>query len=606
MKLLILILFSLSIWAEDSSALSFENAPAAVKHEWRRLLHMSGEKSKVISKEFFLSQSRSPKDEWEASLKAIAANSQSAGFFDQPVACTFVARRKFFERLGLLAPQDYHCEDYQEWREGIDPQGVTLIFSSYYPNNPASHFGHTFLRLKKGRTQNDLLDYAISYSALVPEDEPEVLYALKGVFGGYKGHFDFAPYYIMVGIYNNNESRDLLEYDLGFTQEQTDRLVDHVWELYSSAAFTYYFFDENCSSVLGSLLEYARLDWNLSEGERWYYLPSELVSRVARETKNLERVGRPSLKKQAQLRSALLTERELNDLHRSKDSKDLAHLSTRTLDALLARLQFVKFKSKNQLSEGDSKLLKAALKERAARVGELTPKLHFVTSYPEEGHHPRALIASGVITEGELATVVGIKEGYHHLYDSDVGMAKYSGFDFFEARLLYHPERRKLRVDRLRLIDIYSAHPLSALDSQISWRVRAGRERAYEAGNRLWYRHEALAGVGVSFFMGEHLFSLIANAQVNHSPASYKEGGLGAMLSTELIFALGERVKWGFSGEYTRAVTSDFDLSARGFARTELALNLTQNFALHLWGRYDDSKLWQDSVSSAIEVMGRF
>lgn len=589
--------------AEIVSALSFESAPAPVKHEWRRLLHISGNKSKVISKEFFLSKSRSPENEWEASLKAIEENAQSAGFFPQPVACTFVARRKFFEKLGLLKRKDYQCADYDEWRQGIDPKGVTLIFSSYYPNNPASHFGHTFLRLKKERYQNDLLDYAVSYSALVPKDEPEVLYALKGVLGGYKGHFDFSPYYIMVGIYNNNESRDLLEYDLGFTKEQTNRLVDHVWELYSSASFTYYFFDENCSSVLGSLLEYARLDWNLSEGERWYYLPSELVTRVARYVKKSDRVARPSLKKQAILREELLSAREQVELD---NFQKLDSLSTKALDALLARLQFLKFKSKNELSEGESELLKQALIERASRVGELTPKLQFETTYPEEGHLPRALMVGGLITEGEFTALLGIKEGYHNLYDSDVGMAKYSGFDFLEARLLYHPKRKKLRLDRLRLIDIYSAHPMSVLDRQISWRVRVGRERAYEAGNRLWYRHEAMAGVGVSFFLGAHLISLMAAGEVNHSRASYKEGGFGALLSGELIFALTERVKWGFSGEYARDVTSDFNLSGRGFARTELALNFTQNFALHLWGRYDDSKLWQDSQSTAIEVMGRF
>lgn len=589
-KLLLLIFFSLR--AEANSALSFTTASSEIQHEWRRLLHFEGDHSKVSSKEFFLSSEKTLSSEWDSTLKALQSNRENAGFFPQPVACTFVARRKFFERLGLLQVRKYTCQDYDEWREGIDAKGVALIFSSYYPNNPASHFGHTFLRLKKERFNNDLLDYAISYSALIPKDEPSVLYALRGIFGGYQGHFDFSPYYTMVGIYNNNESRDLLEYDLHFTQEETDRLVDHVWELYSSASFTYYFLDENCSSVLGGLLEYAKLDWNLSKSSTWYYLPSELVRRVARSDSKITRTARPSLKRQALMRSEM-----------AKGEKQTSALA---LDAELARLQFKKFKSKNQLSASEVAHLKETLRQRASLVGEYTKELDYHPSYPESGHLPRALTVASALSGSQSEFIVGLKQGYHNLYDNDRGLAQYSGFDFLEVRALYNQNQKKVRLDRARIIDIYSAHPMSLLDPQLSWRLRIGRERAYETPRNLWYRHEALAAVGVSWVLSDHLFSLMAGVAANESKASYKRGGAGFNFSSEMIFSFGGSVKFGVSAEHSRMVTSDFNLSSRSFIQGKLALNLWQNFALHLWSRYDHTKQYSDSLSSALELVGRF
>ena len=62
------------------------------------------------------------------------------------------------------------------------------------------------------------------------------------------------PYYMKVRIYNDVEWRDMWEYELDFKEEELSRLLDHLWEL-GGIYFKYYFFQENCSYHLLSLLE---------------------------------------------------------------------------------------------------------------------------------------------------------------------------------------------------------------------------------------------------------------------------------------------------------------------------------------------------------------
>ena len=51
-------------------------------------------------------------------------------------------------------------------------------------NNPASMFGHTFLRIdQRGQTQNTrILAYTINFAADVPKDEG-LAYPIRGIFG---------------------------------------------------------------------------------------------------------------------------------------------------------------------------------------------------------------------------------------------------------------------------------------------------------------------------------------------------------------------------------------------------------------------------------------
>ena len=64
-----------------------------------------------------------------------------------------------------------------------------MVFSSYYLNNPASAFGHTFLRLNReevasGGERLDLIDQAVDFAAIlgrkVPTRRADVVVDLLG------------------------------------------------------------------------------------------------------------------------------------------------------------------------------------------------------------------------------------------------------------------------------------------------------------------------------------------------------------------------------------------------------------------------------------------
>jgi hypothetical protein len=226
---------------------------------WRRLLHYSRNllgiyQSEIDDPSFFLSKvgRRDPGAELEATLRA---------FFDppptdpnaQPPQCRFPARWAWLkERLALDGknPPEMSCPRFEQWRAKLDTESLTMVFAFAYMNNPASMYGHTFVRLNaKGRTSREpLLDYIVNFAADL-EGDNGFLFAMKGLLGGYHGRFSTFPYYMKVQEYNNLESRDLWEYDLRFSAHSVERFIRHLWEM-GNVRMPYFFFNKNCSYYL--------------------------------------------------------------------------------------------------------------------------------------------------------------------------------------------------------------------------------------------------------------------------------------------------------------------------------------------------------------------
>ncbi|MER3424816.1 MAG: hypothetical protein C4293_17935, partial [Nitrospiraceae bacterium] len=241
---------------------------------WHLLLHYrpniwGGYTSDADDPGFFLAPNgkTDPQAELEATLAEFFSN-ELVGRSQQPAQCAFIARYHWLKQV--LALDDHRlppqrCERWESWFAGMNPRSVTLIFPSAYMNNPASMFGHTFLRIdQKGQTEGTrILAYTINFAAELPPDAG-IDFAIRGIFGGYKGYFSTLPYYIKVQEYRDIENRDIWEYRLNFTDEQLRRLLMHAWEL-GNAYFDYFFFKENCAYQLLTLLEVANPDWHLTD-----------------------------------------------------------------------------------------------------------------------------------------------------------------------------------------------------------------------------------------------------------------------------------------------------------------------------------------------------
>src|SRR5262249_45834762 len=147
----------------------------AQKPSWLRLGHWRGTltggwKSEADGKGFFVSPhgAEDPEAELDPTLMAFAAKPPGAKVL-LPVFRRFPARLAWMsEHLGLdpgrirVIP----CPTFEEYWQRLRPQSATLVFSAYYLNNPASAFGHTFLRINRseeaGTTKHEeLLDHGI-------------------------------------------------------------------------------------------------------------------------------------------------------------------------------------------------------------------------------------------------------------------------------------------------------------------------------------------------------------------------------------------------------------------------------------------------------------
>ena len=208
LKLIVLILFG--IFLGISSDNSFGETTSFDKKYWLKLLHYNKGKSLADGEKFFLSpQGKSDPDaELLATIAAFKNPDSKVGWFNYPAQCVFRERYEFLKSSGLLEnTPKLSCPVFDEWITGLNPESISLIFSSSYPNNPSSLFGHTLLRVNQKNKNNDLLDYAIAFSAVPEKDDLGLIFAFKGFFGGYKGLFEVTKYYTYIWGYTIKKFR---------------------------------------------------------------------------------------------------------------------------------------------------------------------------------------------------------------------------------------------------------------------------------------------------------------------------------------------------------------------------------------------------------------
>src|SRR5574341_92392 len=305
----------------------------ADEREWHLLLHyrprlFGGFESEQDDPGFFMSPNgkTDPQAELDATLTQFFS-SELVGRSKQPAQCAFIARYHWLkERLAFndarLTP--ISCERFDRWYADFEVQSITLIFPSAFMNNPASMFGHTLLRVdQKGQTeQTRILAYTINYAADVPPDAG-VAYPVRGIFGFYKGYFSTIPYYLKVQEYRDIENRDIWEYRLRLSPDQLRRLLMHAWEL-GNAYFDYFFFKENCSYHILSLLEVAEPTLHLTDKSYLVTIPSDTIRLLVAEPDLVGDIAyRPSRATLVRRKRDQLSDVERNLLNRLVDNPSL-------------------------------------------------------------------------------------------------------------------------------------------------------------------------------------------------------------------------------------------------------------------------------------------
>lgn len=436
--------------------------------------------SSATSEKFFFSEKgrTDPLAELQAAVSVFTRNAnEKFGEVGLPAQCAFPAR---FEYLSGHFPSQFKkidCPDFQMWQERLGVRKIRVVFASLYPTNPASMFGHTFLRFVGER--KGVLNYSAGFLAQTNANDNVVLYTLKGIFGGYHGSFEMKPYYVNVGIYNNGESRNLYEYELGLKAGEVSYLMKVLWEYTLNTSFPYYFFNENCSTYILKLIEVVRPEINIRKNGGLISLPVETIKDIASEIPVQLVSIRPSLYQQVKSRYQELNESEQDLLWEVRRGLRPGHElnNVKVADTLIDDWNYRNYKKKTLLSTSEKNEMEKLFNRRSelsgeqstAREEQLVNLLNHQS--PLLGHRARKI--SLVARQGE-ETMIGLnlRLGQHGQEDPYSGHGQQEFIDYLSLKIYFDQDQKKIKWDEFQVIHILSLTPYFSMIPKISWKLR--------------------------------------------------------------------------------------------------------------------------------------
>ena len=535
-----------------------ETLRLAESRYWHRLLHyqagwLGGAGSSTVVSPWFFASPRGgldPRAELRATLRTFfepAARSPR----DEPAQCLWPARYAWLDNQlhfdsHQLPRQD--CPELSQWLQALNVASVAVVFPTAYLNSPASMFGHTLLRLDahdQGRGQR-LLAYAVNYAANTDERNG-VMFAVKGIFGGYDGRYGLNPYYDKVKQYARIENRDLWSYRLDLDAAEIERLLLHLWEL-KGAAQPYLFFSRNCSYELLVMLEVARPGLRLAERFDFYAIPADTLRALTVQPDLVTAVSyRPSRRTEAVHEYRQLSDpaqrvaREVANGRLEPQAPAVVKLAPQ---AQAQALEVAYALEQYQFVAGE--LPRAQAVKRARRI--LMARAHLPVRgrvfsapprpavAPDKGHGTARIALGTEIEQGREDVFLRLRPAYHDLLDPPGGYQAGAQINFLDLGLAYRPGKG-VRLRDAQLIDIVSISPRSKLFSPISWQVATGVRRAptaplfgsrpgglgyfLQGGPGLAYGRQS-SGLGYGFLLG----SLDANPGLDNTVRP----GIGASL----------------------------------------------------------------------------
>ncbi len=468
------------------------------KPVWQRLMHykptlLGSTESQVDGTDFFLSATgkRDPRAELRATL---------AGFFTHMEVppnglspqCRFPARYFWLDSQLHFDPKQLpvqDCPKFNFFMDGIRPHGVTVVFPAEHPDSPSSMFGHTLLRLDRANqtSATRMLDYTVNFAAEAG-DSSGVGYAINGLTGTFEGRFRVIPYYMKLREYAQMENRDIWEYRLKLSPEQTRFIAMHTWEMVPTY-YDYYFFTENCAYHLLSLIEPALPERTLTDSFGSWVLPVDILRVLRRNDLVADVRYYPSRYRIIQARREHLDEKSealaLDIFNQGLENHDDrlqqfdAERQADILDLAYEYRRYAGIAGNSALNPALSDDERALLLARS-RLGIVrgAPQVAAPQTSPDNGHLATRLgLGFGANDSGGFLQL-DWRAVYHDWLDPLAGhSSSYAlAFGSLAARYYSDTEQRKLRLRRLHVVRIDNMEPWDAFFRRVSWRVVTGIE----------------------------------------------------------------------------------------------------------------------------------
>lgn len=456
--------------------------------QWNKLLKYKkgifSSKSEVLNDSFFITKdgNHNPQNEYNESLSILKSWKNDYEKFKNFI-CTFPARSQYInQKEKLNIKLDFSiCEKYSYFLRKIRPESVSLVFASFFVNNPSSIFGHTFLKINaKGKlASNDLLHWGANFSANMTTNNP-ILYGIYGITGGFSANYSLLPYYLKVTEYSDSESRELWEYKVNLTDEQLNFLMAHLYEM-DQAIFSYYYFNGNCSSQLIELLDVVFPNLNLANELTTFVIPTQTI-RILERNKIIKDINfRPSNYQKVVGRKELLTYEDKQyfsqiqkDLSVLENEKNLNEKSVELIDSLIDYIDY-KFPAKLRSEEKNNiKNLKNKLLTVRANQEKSTKKLEFNSTAPHLSHPERKVSLGYGKSYSENIIRFDYRFAMHDLLDGDQGYPKTSGQEMGNLSTYYLTEQKKIHLNHFYLVNVENNPSIFGFEKNKSWALKLG------------------------------------------------------------------------------------------------------------------------------------
>jgi hypothetical protein len=543
---------------------------------------------------FFLDEKgfNSPEAELTKSIQVLFSDSpeQTTQFTRHP-QCQFLARRRWLIKELQVSPEDIlPCEERVQWKKNLGATSVAVIFASADISNPASSFGHTFLKLinPANAKNKDLIDYGVNYAADADENDG-ILYGIRGLFGGYRGVFTMHPYHQKIREYINLEGRDLTEYHLSLTAEEVEEMIDHLLELERTSA-PYFFLTDNCSYEILYLLDIIRPQLQLSDKLTAWAIPADTVKIIDR---------------QSGLIAGRKFKKSLSTDYRESYSR-LNPLQKKALDTAVDKLKIpddyeLDKKEKAEVYETGMKYFavvnyrsgentedkKYTLSGMRAELGPVTSETENKNPlYPETSHDSSAFYFGGGSLDGTGYSLLKIRMAFHDLEQRDIGMVPMSlnNVGVIEAR--YYEELKKLTLHRFTFLNLINTVPVTPLDKDFSWKARIELLDSFrpDIEYAIGYSFDLslIRNSRVSFLMTANYLKDLPNSQYEHV----------GQVGPEILFISKTFERLGFSAAIAYLGRAQQEPYLRFKAKANYELR--QNLDLQLSG--DDKRDYQISI----------
>ncbi|MGD9699585.1 DUF4105 domain-containing protein [Acinetobacter haemolyticus] len=450
---------------------------------WLRLMYADKQgQSEVSYAGYFLSPNGQVdlKQELQANIQALfqpAAPNQS-------LRCRFPARSQWLMQQLHISEQQLPvvtCPELDDWIGQIKPYKATLIYATDFMGNPSSMFGHTLLRLDpQDQKQLNLVSYAVNYAATVTEGEGWS-FAWNGLTGQYPGEYSLMPYYRKVKEYGDLESRDLWEYELSLTPDETRFLVQHIWEM-KHVSFPYYFVSDNCAYSLLGLLDLVRPALNLKQQFKVAAIPVETIKAIERQGLVKETIYRPALETQllSQARQhgkslakvahqvAFAEPIEMSRQMEAYQDLDKAKILEMAYDDLY--LQFIGRKVEPVFAQPRLRQLLSMRSEIDLEKQRQQPQRPKVD--PTQAHDARHFLVNMGELQGEKFVELGHRQAYHDLIDPQGGFRTGTQLLFWDGSIQYRDD--ELKLEHFDVLSVNSYNPITPFKMPLSWGFNFG------------------------------------------------------------------------------------------------------------------------------------